>query len=101
MRQRKGESREEYLKRVSDYNKKKNSYKITTLYYLPEHHYIGMTKQNLKKRIARHRCDNGMIIDRCEIIFQHKDPLVVAYLEAKLHMMGYNGSRWQGTRNYR
>jgi hypothetical protein len=67
---------------------------IYTVYYLPEHHYVGMTK-DVECRIRDHN-KKGKITDGYEIIARFKDPKLAHLMETRLHIMGYNGFHYIG-----
>tara|TARA_R110000744_G_scaffold104800_4_gene200531 strand:- start:489 stop:866 length:378 start_codon:yes stop_codon:yes gene_type:complete len=67
---------------------------IYTVYYLPEEHYAGMTK-DLLRRISSHK-KLGKIVDGYEIVGQFENPKVAHLMETKLHIMGYNGFQYSG-----
>ena len=67
---------------------------IYTVYYLPEEHYVGMTK-DLLHRMKDHR-KKGKIIEGYEIVGQYSDPKVAHLLETQLHYRGYHGFQYKG-----
>jgi len=69
------------------------------VYYLPEHHYIGVT-DCLYTRLRNHRNNNNRLIGDCEIIYTAKDMTEARAVERYMHYeMGYNG-RYGGTKGY-
>lgn len=64
------------------------------VYYLPEHHYVGMTR-NLIRRLNDHRQD-GKIIDGYEVIGSFKTAIEAHYVETSLHVRGYEGYNYKG-----
>ena len=64
------------------------------VYYLPEHHYAGMTC-NIKRRMRQHR-ENGLIIAGYEIVGKHKRSVDAHLLETMLHVRGYYGYHERG-----
>lgn len=82
-------------KRAGNYGDKddKGNY-IYTVYYLPEEHYVGMTK-DIGKRIKDHK-KLGKITEGYEIIGQYSDPKMAHLVETRMHLMGYNGFHYNG-----
>jgi len=69
------------------------------VYYLPEHHYVGVT-DCLYTRLIRHRSFNKRLTGDCEIIYTAKDMTEARAVERYMHYeMGYNG-RYGGTKGY-
>ena len=68
-----------------------------TVYYLPEHHYVGMTNA-LKNRLQEHRSKNNRITDGYEIIGTYERAVDAHLLETKLHAMGYFGFYYKGSK---
>jgi hypothetical protein len=66
-----------------------------TVYYLPEHHYIGMTNA-LKNRLQEHRSKNNRITDGYEIVATFDRAVDAHLMETKLHSMGYDGFHYKG-----
>ena len=64
------------------------------VYYIPEHHYVGMTN-NISKRINDHR-KNGKITDGYEIVGSYKTAIEAHYVETYLHLLGYEGFSYKG-----
>lgn len=62
-----------------------------SLYYLPEEHYIGMSK-NVVARISKHK-HLGKIIEGWEVIESFDNPVLCHYYETLFHLCGYNGYR--------
>ncbi len=82
-------------KRTGKYvDRDENGNFIYTVYYLPEEHYVGMTK-DYAQRIRDHR-KNGKIVEGNEIISRFLDPKEAHLVETTLHMMGYNGFQYRG-----
>ena len=59
------------------------------VYYLPEHHYVGMTC-NIKRRMKQHR-NNGLITEDYEIVGKYKRSVRAHLLETMLHVRNYYG----------
>jgi hypothetical protein len=69
------------------------------VYYLPEHHYVGVT-ECLYGRLQRHRSFNKRLTGDCEIIYTAKDMTEARAVERYMHYeMGYNGKKG-GTKGY-
>ena len=66
-----------------------------TVYYLPEHHYVGMTNA-LRNRLREHRGRNGRITEGYEIIGTYKKAVDAHLVETILHSMGYYGFHYKG-----
>ena len=64
-----------------------------TIYYLPEHHYIGMTCR-LPERIREHRNSHNRITEGYEVMMDNLTKEKATYLENYLHSIGYNGSQY-------
>jgi hypothetical protein len=60
------------------------------VYYLPEHHYVGMTN-NIDNRMMLHRSHNKRITDGYEIIGVYSTAIEAHLVETTLHLMGYYG----------
>ena len=61
------------------------------VYYIPEHHYIGVT-DNLRFRKYEHKNGkNNRIIDGFEIVHKTPHRSEALKVESKLHSMGYQG----------
>ena len=60
------------------------------VYYIPEHHYIGVSNF-VKHRMYRHNNDHKRIIDGFEIVYKTKCRKEAELVESKLHSMGYQG----------
>lgn len=61
-----------------------------TVYYLPEHHYVGMTNA-VKTRMEEHRSKHNRITEGYEIIATFERAVDAHLFETKLHAMGYEG----------
>lgn len=61
-----------------------------SVYYLPEHHYVGMTN-SIKNRMIEHRSKNNRFTDGYEIIATFDKAVDAHLMETKLHTMGYYG----------
>lgn len=84
------DNREEVIRRTSEYNmSKKDGY--TYVYYLPEEHYVGITN-NAYRRMIQHESE-GMFTNNHEILGVYKCELDAIVAEARMHSIGYNGSR--------
>ena len=64
-----------------------------SVYYLPEHHYIGMTNC-IKNRMQEHR-RKGKFTNGYEIVGKFNSPIEAHYIETKLHLLGYNGFNYK------
>ena len=60
-----------------------------TVYYLPEHHYVGMTNY-LKRRMKEHK-QKGKIIEGYEVVGRYNTAIQAHLYETMLHAMGYEG----------
>lgn len=60
------------------------------VYYLPEHHYVGMTN-NIDNRMMLHRSHKGRITEGYEIIGIYETAVEAHLIETILHYMGYEG----------
>lgn len=60
-----------------------------SVYYLPEEHYIGITKA-VKERIASHK-RYGKMTDGFEVVAKFEREVDAHWLETMFHMRGYNG----------
>ena len=82
----------------SDYYKKRNSNNddksspVYYVYYLPEHHYVGMTK-NLHTRIYQHGVQHNRITEGYEVVGVYSSAIEAHYAETILHLFGYQGFR--------
>jgi hypothetical protein len=65
-----------------------------SVYYLPEHHYIGMTNC-MKNRMQEHR-RKGKFTNGYEVVGRFKSPIEAHYIETKLHLLGYKGFYYKG-----
>ena len=72
----------------NDYNKDP----YYTVYYLPEHHYVGMTNY-LKRRMREHK-KKGKIIEGYEVVGRYKTAIQAHLYETMLHAMGYEGFKY-------
>lgn len=68
-----------------------NDYTGYSVYYIPEEHYIGMSK-NVYSRMIKHK-HLGKIIDGWEVIHSFENPIRAHLMETQFHLMGYNGYR--------
>jgi hypothetical protein len=69
------------------------------VYYLPEHHYVGVT-DCLFSRLKNHRSNSNRITEGYEIIYNAKDITEARAVERYMHYeMGYNGKKG-GTKGY-
>jgi hypothetical protein len=92
----KNEYNEEQRLKVREYSKKYQEKRVNlyigySVYYIPEEHYVGMSR-NVVARITKHR-HLGKITDGWEVIQSFKDPIRAHLMETQLHLMGYNGYR--------
>jgi len=90
-------NREKVIARTKAYlNSKKHE---PVVYYLPEHHYVGVT-DCLYGRLQRHRSFNKRLTGDYEIIYTAKDMTEARAVERYMHYeMGYNGKKG-GTKGY-
>ena len=65
-----------------------------SVYYLPEHHYVGMTN-SMKHRMQEHKC-KGKFIDNYEVVGSYSTAVEAHLTETMLHAMGYNGFYYKG-----
>ena len=68
-----------------------DSYPWVYLYYIPEHHYVGITN-NVTKRMIAHRADNK-ITEGYEVLAKFERRVDAHYVETLFHMRGYQGFR--------
>lgn len=81
----------QYSKHIGDSSKVwLNKYPWTYLYYIPEHHYIGITN-DITKRMIHHRMDK--VVDGFEILGRFERRVDAHYMETLFHMRGYQGFR--------
>lgn len=80
----------------SDYyksrNQDSNGDNLFYVYYLPEHHYVGMTR-NIDTRIYQHGINHNRITDGYEIVGIYNTAIEAHYIETILHLFGYKGFR--------
>ena len=90
-------NREKTIARTKAYlNSKKHE---PVVYYLPEHHYVGITNC-LYSRLQRHKSFYNRVTEDYEIIYTAKDMTEARAVERYMHYeMGYNG-QWGGTKGY-
>tara|TARA_R110002072_G_scaffold301120_1_gene480063 strand:+ start:488 stop:937 length:450 start_codon:yes stop_codon:yes gene_type:complete len=61
-----------------------------TMYYIPQHHYIGVTNQP-KRRLSAHR-EVGKDTEGWEVVYTFKTKREALDMERKFHdVLGYNG----------
>ncbi len=85
-------TKEKNLEKSKAYQKMKaKEYPGYSVYYLPEEHYIGMSK-NVYSRIIKHR-HLGKIVEGYEVLLSFDNPIEAHLMETRLHLMGYNGYR--------
>lgn len=92
----KNDYNEEQRLKAREYSKKyqeerANLYPGYSVYYIPEEHYIGMSR-NVVARITKHR-HLGKITDGWEVIQSFEDPIRAHLMETQFHLIGYNGYR--------
>ena len=63
---------------------------VFSLYYLPEEHYVGVTKYVMRKRLSEHK-NNNKIVEGAEVVCQFKNRREALDAERHLHSIGYNG----------
>ena len=70
-----------------------------TLYYIPEHHYVGMTN-SIRDRMNEHRSVKGgrKITVGYEVIGTFEKAVDCHLMETKLHAMGYHGFYYKGSK---
>ncbi len=68
-----------------------------SLYYIPEHHYVGMTN-SLRGRMNEHRSKGKKITDGYEVIATFKRAVDCHLMETQLHAMGYYGFYYKGSK---
>ena len=69
------------------------------VYYLPEHHYVGVTNC-LYNRLNNHRSHHNRITKGYEVLYTAKDAVEARAVERYMHYeMGYNGKKG-GTKGY-
>ena len=81
------ECKECAAKRQRQYRAKR--YKTTHVYYLPEEHYIGITK-DITTRMSQHR-GIGRHTEDMIVLCSFKRRIDAKFLEVQFHMRGYNG----------
>ena len=79
-----------YMKVYSKKWHKKHEDGLHRVYYIPEHHYVGVT-DNLYHRMNQHKNTNNRILDGFEIIYSTPHRNEALKVESKLHSMGYQG----------
>ena len=80
------------LEQTKAYQKMKaEEYPGYSVYYIPEEHYVGMSK-NVYSRMNKHK-HLGKIIDDYEVLQSFENPIEAHLMETRLHLMGYNGYR--------
>lgn len=65
-----------------------------SVYYLPEHHYVGMTN-SMRARMQEHRSKHKRITDGYEIIGTYERAVDAHVTESMLHSMGYYGFHYK------
>ena len=82
-------NKEYYAQKLKEYyNKGKDG--LHYVYYIPEHHYIGVTS-SLRNRKYSHKNAYGRIIDGIEIVYKTPSRSEAELVESTLHSMGYCG----------
>ena len=69
-----------------------------SVYYLPEHHYVGMTNC-VYIRMQEHRLKNKRFTEGYEIIGVYKNAVDAHLTETFLHSMGYKGFYYKGIKD--
>jgi len=69
-----------------------------SVYYLPEHHYVGMTNC-VHIRMQEHRLKSKRLTEGYEIIGVYKNAVDAHLTETFLHSMGYKGFYYKGTKD--
>ena len=69
-----------------------------SVYYLPEHHYIGMTNC-VKARMQEHRNKNNRFTENYEIIGTYRKAVDAHLVETIMHSIGYRGFYYKGIKN--
>lgn len=67
-----------------------------SVYYLPEHNYVGMTK-HIKGRMQNHR-KKGKTTEGYKIIGTYDTAIEAHYVETKMHLEGYEGFHYYETK---
>ena len=81
---------ESKLRNKVRHSKRQDGY--TYVYYIPEHHYVGITVDPYR-RMARHRSE-GKVTEGYEILARFEREVDAHWFENKLHMRGYQGSKY-------
>ena len=80
-------------KSIIDSNRKRTRDPFFSVYYIPEHHYVGMTN-SIKYRMQEHKT-KGKMVDNYEVIGIYKRAVDAHLTETMLHAMGYNGFHYK------
>ena len=73
---------------------------LYTIYYLPKHHYIGVTTR-LKYRLHQHK-SNGKDTSGCVEMYKLKNQREALDVERQLHEeLGFNGGQWYSKKKFR
>jgi hypothetical protein len=86
-------SNKDALKEVHKANREALKDGFYTVYYLPKHHYIGVTTR-LKGRLWRHK-EQGRDTSGCTIMYKFSSKREALDVERQLHEeLGFNGGAW-------
>jgi hypothetical protein len=86
------EQRKTYIGKTKAYQERRaRKYDGYSVYYLPEEHYIGISK-NILARISKHK-HLGRLVSGWEVICSYENPIEAHLLETLFHLRGYNGYR--------
>jgi hypothetical protein len=77
--------------RVDRTKKEKDGF--TSVYYLPEEHYVGMTGR-IKKRMSQHK-SSGKNIKNYKILRVFESEIEAHIYETQLHWMGFDGFQFR------
>jgi len=78
--------------RVDRSKKEKDGF--TSVYYLPEEHYVGMTGR-VKKRMQQHQ-SAGKNVKNYKILRVFDNEIKAHLYETQLHLMGFRGFQFRG-----
>jgi hypothetical protein len=83
-------------KSIIDSKRKRDRDPFFSVYYIPEHHYVGMTN-SIKYRMQEHKT-KGKIVDGYEVIGTYERAVDAHLVETTLHTMGYFGFYYKGSK---
>lgn len=78
------------VKEQNDKRKPKDRDLEYSVYYLPEEHYVGMTKR-LSARISKHKTQHGRNTDGWRVLRTFDNPFDAHIYETQWHKMGAHG----------